>query len=84
MQKNLGLGYKKKDIAFDEVLGADEVFLTNSSWGVLPVIGVRATVQTEEGAGTQDQKISDAKVGKLTKQLHISYQDMVDQETLSV
>jgi branched-subunit amino acid aminotransferase/4-amino-4-deoxychorismate lyase len=81
--KELGVGVQKKDLAFDDVLGADEVFLTNSSWGVLPVIGVRTTVQTEEGAGTQDQKIGDAKVGKLTKQLHISYQDTVGRETLS-
>jgi branched-subunit amino acid aminotransferase/4-amino-4-deoxychorismate lyase len=79
--KELGVGVQKKDLAFDDVLGADEVFLTNSSWGVLPVIGVRATVQTQEGAGTQDQKIGDAKVGKLTKQLHVSYQDMVNRET---
>ena len=78
---DLGVGTNKKQVAFDDLLDADEVFLTNSSWGVLPVVGVRATVQTEDGAGTQDQPICDGVVGALTKQLHASYQDTVDRET---
>jgi branched-subunit amino acid aminotransferase/4-amino-4-deoxychorismate lyase len=78
---DLGVGTNKKQVAFDELLDADEVFLTNSSWGVLPVVGVRASVQTEEGANTQDQPICDGVVGGLTKQLHLSYQDTVQRET---
>jgi branched-subunit amino acid aminotransferase/4-amino-4-deoxychorismate lyase len=78
---DLGVGTSKQQLVFDDVLGADEVFLTNSSWGVLPVIGIRAAVQTPEGASTQDQMIGGGAVGKLTKQLHISYQDTVNRET---
>lgn len=79
---SLGVGTNKKQISFDELLDADEVFLTNSSWGVLPVVGVRAMVQTEDGGGTQDQPICAGEVGQLTKQLHVSYQDTVNRETL--
>jgi len=78
---DLGVGTDKKAVAFDELLDADEVFLTNSSWGVLPVVGVRAAIQTEDGVDTQDQPICDGVVGQLTKQLHTSYQNTVDRET---
>ena len=78
---DLGVDTNKKQVSFDELLDADEIFLTNSSWGVLPVIGVRAMIQTQEGGGTQDQPICAGEVGQLTKQLHVSYQDTVDRET---
>jgi branched-subunit amino acid aminotransferase/4-amino-4-deoxychorismate lyase len=77
----LGVGTSKQQLSFDDILGADEVFLTNSSWGVLPVIGLRAAVQTQDGAGTQDQQIGTGAVGPLTKQLHLSYQDALQRET---
>jgi len=35
-----GTPVRTKMIAIDEVLGADEVLLTNSSWGVMPVVKV--------------------------------------------
>ncbi len=79
--QELGIGTSKQQLTIDDVLGADEVFLTNSSWGVLPVIGLRAPVQTEEGAGTQDQPFGTGKVGPLAKQLHRSYQDTLQRET---
>ena len=78
---DLGVGTSKQQLVFDDVLEADEVFLTNSSWGILPVIGLRAAIQTQEGSGTQDQMIGDRVVGALTKQLHLSYQDTVNRET---
>ena len=77
----LGVGTSKQQLSFDDVLGADEVFLTNSSWGVLPVVGIRASVQTQDGAGTQDQPIGAGGVGSLTKQLHQSYKDTLARET---
>jgi branched-subunit amino acid aminotransferase/4-amino-4-deoxychorismate lyase len=35
-----GIDVARRDLAIDDVLGADEVFLTNASWGVLPVVRV--------------------------------------------
>lgn len=32
----------RRTLSIDDLLGADEVFLTNSSWGVLPVVAVEA------------------------------------------
>lgn len=39
-----GLEIEKRMIAIDDVLNADEVLLTNSSWGVLPVVAVESRV----------------------------------------
>jgi branched-chain amino acid aminotransferase len=37
-----GIGVERRMLSVDDLLGADEVFLTNSSWGVLPVAAVEA------------------------------------------
>jgi branched-subunit amino acid aminotransferase/4-amino-4-deoxychorismate lyase len=79
LANDFGIGTSKTTLSFDDVLGGDEVFLTNSSWGVLPVVSFRVEVQGDEH-GMQEQAIGDG-VGKMTKQLHISYQELLDEET---
>ncbi len=59
----------KKMLDINDLLGADEVFLTNSSWGVLPVIGV------------EQEKIADGCVGDLTHSLREAWTRCVDEET---
>jgi len=44
-------------LTIDDVLGADELMLTNSSWGILPVVRV------------ESQNISSGEVGAVTKKL---------------
>lgn len=40
--RDAGLNVTKRMLSIDDVLDADEVLLTNSSWGVLPVVRVEA------------------------------------------
>lgn len=40
--KKMGLAVERRMMGIGDVLDADEVFLTNSSWGVLPVTAVEA------------------------------------------
>lgn len=44
----------RRMVTIEDVLGADEVFLTNSSWGVLPVVAV------------EKKEIGDGEVGEMT------------------
>ncbi len=50
----------------DDLLGADEVFLTNSTWGVLPVVRV------------EQSPIGDGKVGELTRALLNAWREASD------
>ncbi len=52
-----GVECERKMLNIDDLLGADEVFLTNSSWGVLPVVRVERS------------SIGDGNVGELTRDL---------------
>jgi branched-chain amino acid aminotransferase len=53
----------------NDLLAADEVFLTNSSWGVLPVTGV------------EREAIASGEVGHVTRQMRRGWLDLVEQET---
>lgn len=66
---DLGLAVIKRTLDINDVLGADEVFLTNSSWGILPVIGV------------EKEKIAAGEVGELTKRLRHAWLETVQRET---
>ncbi len=55
--RRLGLETTSRMLTIDDVLGADELMLTNSSWGILPVVRVEA------------QNIAGGVVGEVTKKL---------------
>jgi branched-chain amino acid aminotransferase len=64
-----GTDVERQMLDINDLLAADEVFLTNSSWGVLPVVAV------------EKQQIATGEVGELTKRLRSAYVELVDRET---
>ncbi|MHC4427696.1 MAG: aminotransferase class IV [Planctomycetota bacterium] len=64
-----GIETRRERLAIGDVLGAEEVFLTNSSWGVLPVVAV------------EQEKIGTGTVGPITRRLLDAYRAVLEQET---
>ena len=67
--EGLGIETRRCTIDIDELLAADEVFLTNSSWGVLPVVAV------------EKKTIGSGVVGEMTARLRQAWLDLVEHET---
>jgi branched-subunit amino acid aminotransferase/4-amino-4-deoxychorismate lyase len=64
-----GIACEKRMISVPELLDADEVLLTNSSWLVLPVTKV------------EQRSIADGQVGPMTKQLRMAVVTQIIKET---
>ena len=64
----VGVGCAKKLMNIADVLDADELFLTNASWGVLPVVGVEA------------KPIGDGRPGEMTRRLREMWLEAVRDE----
>jgi branched-chain amino acid aminotransferase len=60
-----GVEHARRMLTVGDVLEADEVFLTNSSWGVLPVVAVEA------------RRIGSGAVGPVTKRLLEAWRELV-------
>lgn len=69
LAESMDIQTTKRLLDINDLLAADEVFLTNSSWGVLPVVGV------------EREKIAEGEVGELTGQLRTAWLELVDRET---
>lgn len=72
--ESLGVTVERRMLTIDDLLEADEVFLTNSSWGVLPVRSVERTTI----GGTSEE---DARPGPLTIKLRDTWLAAVERET---
>ena len=62
---------KRQMISVEDLLGAEEAFLTNSGWGVLPVTCV------------EKAQISDAQIGPITRTLREKLLAQIESETAS-
>lgn len=58
----------EKDLYIDDVLGADEIFLTNVIMQIMPVRSV------------EKHTVGDGKVGVTTKRLQISFDELVESQ----
>jgi branched-subunit amino acid aminotransferase/4-amino-4-deoxychorismate lyase len=56
----------RRMLTIDDLLGGDEVFLTNSSWGVLPIVRVERS------------QVGDGTVGEVTRDLLRAWRDAAD------
>jgi branched-chain amino acid aminotransferase len=65
-----GIRCERRMLTIHDVLGADELILTNSSWGILPVVAVEAN------------SIGDGHVGKVTGHLVDAWQNLTEGERL--
>jgi len=66
--REAGIGTEEVRLTIDDLLAADECFLTNSIMGVMPVVRV------------ERHDFKDGKVGPFTKQLSNAYRDVVRKE----
>ncbi|MSR44891.1 MAG: hypothetical protein EXS15_06000 [Phycisphaerales bacterium] len=65
-----GIAVVREDITIDDLLASDEVFLTNSSWGVLPVVGI------------EQRTIGQGAPGSMTQAFRSDYEELLEDETL--
>lgn len=69
LAQSMSIGTSRRMLNIEDLLEADEVFVTNSSWGVLPVVGV------------EREAIADGNVGQMTGRLRQAWIETVDRET---
>ena len=65
----IGLEASRARLTIDDLLAADEVFLTNSSWGILPVTAV------------ERETVGEGDVGEMTGRLREAWLELVERET---
>jgi branched-chain amino acid aminotransferase len=72
LAQTMRFGVTTHMLDINDVLEADEMFLTNASWGVLPVVGV------------EKEAIGDGNVGRITQRLRDAWLDEVQRDTTQI
>ena len=82
-----GRQIERRPVSVDELLAADEVFMTNSSWQILPATSLLLRARTGEGddsdVALQVHTIGDGGVGPNTSDLRTALLALIEQETTS-
>jgi branched-chain amino acid aminotransferase len=65
----MGLRAERTMLSIEDVFSAEEIFLTNSSWGVLPVVAIERT------------QIGEGKPGPVAQSLRAAWRERVERET---
>lgn len=87
LAQRAGIAVKEGLPSLEEVMDADEVFLTNSSWQVLPVTGLGVTVraaEAEQETELRHHTIGDGSVGSMSADLRAALLELIEQETCGV
>lgn len=69
--ESLNVTVHKQMLSVEDLLGADEVFLTNSGWHLLPVTRI------------ENASVGDGQVGELTQRLRHDLLELIERETAS-
>jgi branched-chain amino acid aminotransferase len=87
LAETLNLDVQLRQVSMDEFLAADEVFLTNSSWQVLPVSSFLVRTRSkehgdgEEAVGIEHRPIGEGTAGSVTLDIRTALLAMIDRET---
>ena len=84
--KAAGITVERRMPSMEDLLSAEEVFLTNASWHVLPVTSLLLRVRQDdsddgEEVQLQQRAVGDESVGAMTADLRGSLLAMIDRET---
>jgi branched-chain amino acid aminotransferase len=69
LAEGMGLPVEKRMLTIDDLLSADEVFLTNSGWQLLPVSSV------------EKQTIGQGGAGEVTRRMRAAVLELIERET---
>lgn len=77
-----GIGVEVMDLEPKDLLASEEAFLTNSSWQILPVRGLRFRTRGEdETEHIESRPIAQGTVGTITSRLRRDLLDLIEHET---
>ncbi len=84
LAEKAGISVQRRLPSLDDVMEADEVFLTNSSWHVLPVTSLGLTVRgdgDDHETELRRHRIGEGEVGQTTADLRAAVLECIEQET---